>query len=64
MYGQRKKYEASLANTPGPVAFEDIPDIEIDIKGLLAYAKEKGVEPGYLSEEEKEHFIVRNIGKR
>jgi len=59
MLGQMKRYKASLANTQGPVAFEDIPNIKIDMKGLLAYAKEKGVEPAYLSDEEKERFIVR-----
>ena len=59
MLGQMKRYKTSLANTPGPVAFEDIPNIKIDMKGLLAYAKEKGVEPAYLSDEEKERFIIR-----
>lgn len=59
MLGQMKRYKASLTNTPGPIAFEDIPNIKIDMKGLLTYAREKGVEPAYLSDEEKERFIVR-----
>ena len=43
------------------IAFEDIPNMKIDVKGLLTYAKEKGVEPAYLSEEEKRTFYYKKV---
>ena len=53
-----QKYNESLKNTPGPVRLQDLPPMVIDYRGLLAYAKKKGVQPGMLSEEEKKTFIL------
>ena len=57
-YGLMQKYKESLKNTPGPVRLQDLPPMVIDYRGLLAYAKKKGVQPGMLSEEEKKTFIL------
>lgn len=57
---QKKKYEESLKSTPGPVKNADIPNIRIDIDGIVAYARQKGVQPFYLSDSEKEQFIIRS----
>ncbi len=54
-----KKYNEYLKIMEQPVMPSQLPKCKIDMKGLLAYAREKGVEPAYLSEEEKERFIVR-----
>ena len=56
--GLMQKYKESLKNTPGPVRLQDLPPMVIDYRGLLAYAKKKGVQPGMLSEEEKKTFIL------
>ncbi len=51
-----KKYYDSLKNTPEP---EDAVNLmAIDYKGLVAYAKSKGVEPCDLSDDEKNRFII------
>ena len=51
-----KKYQESLEHTPEP---EDIINpVAIDYKGLVNYAKSKGVEPFELSESEKNSFII------
>lgn len=52
----KKKYEESIANTPGPVSLDDIPKVIIDYKGLLSYAKEKGCKPDELSFDELKTF--------
>ena len=59
MNGLMQRYKESLKNTPGPIRMEDMPPMVIDYRGLLAYAKEKGVQPGYLSEEEKMSFVLK-----
>ena len=53
------KYMASLANTPEHDAV--VKPYAIDYKGLVAYAKEKGVEPCNLSEAEKKQFIISSV---
>lgn len=50
-----EKYETSLQNTP--FFAEDIPSVKIDYKGLIAYAKKKGVNVCDLSDEEKQPFV-------
>lgn len=57
MNGLMKRYRESLARTPGPVLAKDIPDMRIDLRGLSAYAKERGVQPAELSDEEKRRFL-------
>ena len=59
MNGLMQKYKESLKNTPGPVRLQDLPPMVIDYRGLLAYAKEKGVQPGFLSEKEKMAFVLK-----
>ncbi|MBO7664234.1 MAG: hypothetical protein J6U01_12795 [Clostridia bacterium] len=54
-----QKYKESLKNTPGPVRLQDLPPMVIDYRGLLEYAKKKGVHPGMLSEKEKMSFILK-----
>ena len=57
MNGLMKRYRESLARTPGPVLAKDIPDVRIDLRGLSTYAKERGVQPAELSDEEKRCFL-------
>lgn len=61
MNGLMKKYRESLANTPGPVDKESIPKVRIDYKGLLKFAKEKGVTPADLSFEETLPFMTELV---
>ena len=56
--GQMKRYKSSLKNTPGPVPTSQVPRVRIDYKRLLSYAKEKGVTPAELSQEEKMRFVT------
>ena len=59
MNGLMQKYKESLEKTPGPIRLQDLPPMVIDYRGLLAYAKKKGVQPGMLSDEEKNSFILK-----
>ena len=61
MIGQTKKYKESLAATPGPVTNEFIPKVRIDYKGLLEFAKKKGVSPSDLSFEETLPFMTELV---
>ena len=54
-----KGYKEYLKVMEPPVMPSQLPKGEFDFKGLIAYAREKGVEPAYLSDEEKERFIIR-----
>jgi hypothetical protein len=53
-----QNYRESLANTPGPILLKDIPQMVIDYRGLVKYAREKGVQPIMLSENEKQRFVI------
>ncbi len=57
MNGQMKKYRNSLAAMQGPILLNQCPDIKLDLRGLMNYAKEKGVKVIELSEAEKASFI-------
>ncbi len=59
MNGLMSKYKKSLLNTPKPVVPSELAKIKIDLKGLLAYAKEKKISPAELSDKEKARFIVQ-----
>lgn len=52
MNGQKKSYEMV-----GPYKKKDIPNIQIDYRGLTAYARNKNVSVANLSDEEKNKFI-------
>ena len=56
MNGQMKKYKESLKNTPEPILLSQI-DKKMDLRGLMKYAKEKGVKVVQLSQQEKAAFI-------
>ena len=38
MYGQMKKYKDSIKNTPGPIMPSQIPEMYLDLRGLMEYA--------------------------
>ncbi|MBO5516483.1 MAG: hypothetical protein J6A42_00140 [Firmicutes bacterium] len=57
MNGQMKRYKESLAKTPGPIGQDQFPKIKLDLRGLMKYAKDKGLKVVDLSEEEKKMFI-------
>lgn len=58
MNGQMKRYRESLSRTPGPIMPSQLPKVKLDMRGMVKYAKEKGVEPIKLSDKEKEKFMV------
>lgn len=51
-----KRYLESLKNTPEPT---NPIKLQIDYKSLVAYAKQKNMLPGDLSDEEKSQFIIK-----
>lgn len=57
MYGQMKRYKNSLKNTPEPIMPSQIPQINLDLKGLMTYAKKSGKKVINLTEAEKNRFI-------
>nr|WP_304578896.1 hypothetical protein [uncultured Acetatifactor sp.] len=57
MNGQMKRYKESLANMPEPALLSQCPKIKLDLRGLMEYAKEKGVRVIELAEKEKAAFI-------
>lgn len=59
MNGQMKKYKDSLNAMQGPVLLSQCPNIKLDLRGLMKYAKEKGVKVIDLSEEEKASFVKK-----
>ena len=61
MIPQIKRYKDSLMATPGPVPTESIPKVRIDYKGLIAYARKKGVCPTELSFEETLPFMTELV---
>lgn len=58
MSGWMKRYKESLRETPGPILLDEDQDKRVDLRGIMNYAKEKGVAPAELTEMEKERFIV------
>lgn len=57
MTGQMKRYNLKnqeYLDLPDPAP---MPNIRMDIRGIIQYAKEKGVSVPELSEEEKKMFI-------
>lgn len=57
MNGQMKKYKESLSDTPNPILLSQISK-KIDLRGIMNYAKEKGIKVSQLSESEKLKFIT------
>ena len=58
MNGQMKKYKESLSRTPGPIMPSQIPKVKLDMRGMVKYAKERGIAPIDLTQEDKERFIL------
>ena len=57
MYGQMKKYRESLTNTPEPIMPSQLPQVVLDLKGMMEYAKSIGKKVVELSDEEKNRFV-------
>lgn len=57
MNGQMKKYRESLATMPDPILLSQCPQIKLDLRGLMKYAKSKGKKVVELTDEEKNSFI-------
>ena len=51
------KYNAALQSMPAPVLASRLPNVKIDLHGLVSYAHERGLKAGDLSDEEKNRFI-------
>ena len=56
MNGQMKKYKESLANTPEPILLSQMKKT-MDLRGLMKYAKEKGLKVEQLTEKERMSFV-------
>lgn len=55
MNGQMKKYKESLQHTPDPILLSQLSQ-KVDLKGLIRYARSKGMKVAQLSEHEKRHL--------
>lgn len=51
------KYNSVLQSMPAPILASQLPDVKIDLPGLISYAHGKGVKVSDLSDEEKNKFI-------
>ena len=51
-----KKYKASLANMGEPIQLSQI-KYKMDMRGVIKYAKDKGVSVADLTDEEKNRFV-------
>ena len=49
------RYKESLENTQMP---KEIRRVRVDYKAMISYAKEKGVRPYDLTDEEMERFVI------
>ena len=57
MNGQMKRYKQSLANTPEPILLSQCPQIKMDLRGMMRYAKSIGKKVVELTDDEKRMFI-------
>ncbi|MBR2507864.1 MAG: hypothetical protein IKB70_13495 [Bacilli bacterium] len=55
-----EKYVQSLINTPDPILPSQQPQIKLNLRGLMEYAKSIGKKVSELTEEEKNRFISKN----
>ncbi len=53
---RKSRYEKSLESTPGPIRLSDMKQ-DMDLRGIMAYAKAQGKRAIDLSDEEKARFI-------
>ena len=54
---QMRRYKESLAKVPEPILLSQSPKIKLDLRGLMQYAKKKGVKVIELTEKEKAMFV-------
>lgn len=52
-----EKYYEDIKNMPEPIQPSQLPQMKIDFKGMVAYAKEQGVTLGDLPEEERDSIL-------
>ena len=57
MYNQMKRYKESLKNTPDPIMPSQLPQMNLDLRGLMNYAKSIGKKVVDLTDAEKSMFI-------
>ena len=57
MNGWTKKYKESLEKTGAPIVLSQCPKIQMDLPGMMEYAKSHGKKVTELTEEEKNTFI-------
>ena len=53
-----KKYHEMLETMPDPTEAPDAPRIKVDLRGALAYARQKGVDTADLTDAEKQMFMT------
>ena len=58
MSGQMMNYKISLNDSARPIMQSELPKVMIDYKGLLNYAKKKGVRVIELTDIEKKRFVT------
>lgn len=56
MSGQMTRYKESLKHTPEPITLRQIQG-KMDLRGIVKYAKKKGVAVYQLTEKEKKNFM-------
>jgi hypothetical protein len=56
MNGQMRRYRESLAKTSDPILLSQI-DQSLNLRGIIRYAKDKGVKVEQLTEQEKMMFV-------
>jgi len=57
MNGPTKKYKESLARTGEPILLSQCPNVKMDLKGLMQYAKKQGKKVMELTDTEKKMFM-------
>lgn len=62
MNGQMKRYKESLATMPDPILLSQCPQIKMDLRGLMKYAKSQGKKVVELSDDERKLYIGRSLG--
>ena len=55
--GQMTKYKESLKHMSEPIMLSQI-QRKVDLRGLMKYAKEKGIKVTQLTNEEKDRFLL------
>ncbi len=53
-----KKYYKTVENMTGPILLKDVPKERYDVRGMIEYAKSKGVTTRDLTREERSAFLI------